>query len=92
MITALSQLLEQKDKAYEAFVDDGRITTEYTNKNGATNIVKNPKLKAWEELNQEALAYWQALGLSPAGLKKINENAMKSKPKSALAEALSGLK
>ena len=27
-------------------------------------------------MNRDALAYWRDLGLTPAGLKKINEEAM----------------
>ena len=41
------------------------------------------------DLDTQALAYWRDLGLTPAGLKKINEAAMKEKKRSALVEALS---
>ena len=43
------------------------------------------------ELNRDALAYWRDLGLTPAGLKRIDVQSMKQRKKSALAEALSGI-
>lgn len=44
-------------------------------------------------LNRDALAYWSQLGLTPSGLKKINEAAIKGAEKepSALEKALAGL-
>ena len=43
--------------------------------------------------NRDALAYWRDLGLTPAGLKKLNENALKTEKKkgTALEEALARL-
>ena len=32
-----------------------------------------------DDLNKTALAYWRDLGLTPAGLKRINEKAMEEK-------------
>lgn len=60
----------------------------YTNKGGATNMVENPLLALWDNLNKSALAYWRDLGLTPAGLKRIDDSAMKKKKKDSLAEAL----
>lgn len=51
-------------------------------------MVKNPLLVLWDDLNKSALAYWRELGLTPAGLKRIDESAMKKKKKDSLAEAL----
>jgi hypothetical protein len=43
----------------------------------------------WQDLNTQALAYWRDLGLTPAGLKKLNEAALKpAVKKTALEEAL----
>ena len=63
----------------------------HTNKGGATNIVKNPALILWDDLNKSALSYWRDLGLTPAGLKKIDEAALKGKKQSTLEKALSEL-
>ena len=64
---------------------------EYTNKAGATNLSKNPLLVLWDELNKSALSFWRDLGLTPAGLRKIDETAMKQQKRNALAEVLSSL-
>ena len=92
VISTLASILEKRDKTEEIFASSGGETViEYTNKFGATNIVKNPILVVLMDLNSQALSYWRDLGLTPAGLKKINESAMKKQKKSALAEALSSL-
>ena len=91
-ILTLSESLEKRDDAAQAYKDYGSIPLiEYTNKGGATNLVKNPALILWDDLNKSALAYWRDLGLTPAGLKKIDEQAMKQKKMSALEEAVAEL-
>lgn len=89
VIETLSDTLEQRDNVYKQFIEEGAMPiVEYTNKAGATNKSKNPLIILWDELNKSALAYWRDLGLTPAGLKKIDENAIKPPKKSPLAEAL----
>lgn len=91
-IQTLAEILEKRDDAAQAYKDYGSIPLiEYTNKGGATNLVKNPAIILWDDLNKSALAYWRDLGLTPAGLKKIDEKAMKPAKKSGLAEALAAL-
>ena len=58
---------------------------------GSENMRKNPLLSSWQEMNRDALAYWRDLGLTPAGLKKIDENSMKKEPLSGLDQLLSRL-
>ena len=73
IIETLAGILEMRDDAQEKFEQSGGNTVvKHTNKGGATNIVKNPALVAVMELNQQALAFWRDLGLTPSGLKKIN--------------------
>lgn len=92
IIDTLSQIMETRDDALEQYEQSGKEPTiEYTNKAGATNTVKNPALVMVEELNKDALAYWRDLGLTPAGLRKINETALDSKKVDAFAEAMSKL-
>lgn len=92
IIGTLASIMERRDAANEAFIADGsQPLVEFTNKNGATNIVKNPLLMLINDLDRDALAYWRDLGLTPAGLKKINEQAVKAVRKSPLEEALSSL-
>lgn len=92
VITTLADILARRDLAIKMFeASGGNILVKHTNKAGATNIEQNPTLRMINDLNRDALAYWRDLGLTPAGLKKINDAAMKAKKRSALAEALSGI-
>lgn len=91
-IDALAEILEQRDRAYEQFVDEGsQVVVVHTLDRGAENTKKNPLLQVWMDLNAQALAYWRDLGLTPSGLKKINEKLMDKPKKSALAEAMKAL-
>ena len=92
IIATLAHILERRDEAEGIFEESGgNIIVNHTNKAGATNVEQNPLLRLINDLNRDALAYWRDLGLTPAGLKKIDEQAMKAKKKSALAEALKGI-
>lgn len=89
VIDTLSDLLERRDKAKKLYKASGeQPIVKHTNRSGATNLEQNPALRLINELNRDALAYWRDLGLTPAGLKKIDENAMKKRKESALAAAL----
>lgn len=92
VINTLADILEQRDNAYADFLaSGGEMCVVKTSDRGAVNIGKNPRLQMWTELNTQALAYWRDLGLTPAGLKRIDEQLMKPKKTSALAEALKSL-
>lgn len=90
-IDTLAGILARRDEAEEAFVKlGGQVLVKHTNKGGATNIEQNPALRLVNDLNRDALAYWRDLGLTPAGLKRINEAAVQPKKEtsSPLATAL----
>ena len=92
VIDTLADILERRDAARELFAESGgNVMVMHTNKAGATNLEQNPILRLMNDYNRDALAYWRDLGLTPAGLKRIDEQAMKQRKKSALAEALKGL-
>lgn len=93
VIEALAGILEQRDKTHAEFTaSGGKSVIEYTNKNGSTNLIKNPLLQTWNDLNTSALAYWRDLGLTPQGLRKIDEDLLKPQKKvSTLAAALKDL-
>lgn len=92
VIATLAEILEKRDEAEKDYKDRGSTPLiAYTNKNGSTNLTKNPALVLWDDLNKSALAYWRDLGLTPAGLKKIDESALQKKKGNALAEALKDL-
>lgn len=89
VIDTLAQLMETRDAAQEKYIlSGGDPVVLHTNKAGATNVVKNPALMVIMDCQAQALAYWRDLGLTPAGLKKIDEKAIKAPKKNALAEAL----
>lgn len=79
VIDTLAGIMETRDNAQEKFeASGGQTIVKHTNKGGATNIVKNPALVVVMDCNTQALAYWRDLGLTPAGLKRLNESAMKA--------------
>lgn len=88
VIDTLSDILEQRDAAYSQFLKEGsNIIVERVSDRGAVNPVKNPLWLSWQDLNSQALKYWDSLGLTPKGLKAISEDAMK-KEQSAFGAAL----
>ena len=91
-IEMLADVMIQREKTWKEFEESGGTTMiPYTNKNGSTNLVKNPVLIMWNELTKTALAYRRELGLTPAGIKKLDEKALKEKKRSPLAAALTDL-
>lgn len=92
VIDTLADILEKRDRANEQFLTSGNNPViSHTNKAGAKNLVKNPLLQTVTELNTSALAYWRDLGLTPAGLKKIDDSALKPQRKDAFSDALSAI-
>ena len=92
VIDTLAGILEARDNAQEKFDEMGGATVvKHTNKGGSTNIVKNPALVVIDDMNKTALQYWRDLGLTPAGLRRIDEKAMKPQRVNALAEAMKAL-
>lgn len=92
VIMTLAGILEKRDQAEELFEQDGNIIVNHTNKAGSTNREQNPALRLINDLNRDALVYWRELGLTPAGLKKLNESALKVEGKgSSLEEVLKKL-
>lgn len=76
-INQLAQILEIRDNALAEFQQSGnKPVIVHTNKGGHSNIVKNPALVVINECNQQALAYWRDLGLTPSGYKKLNGDAI----------------
>ena len=93
VIDTLADILEKRDDCQEQFTKlGGAPIILYTNKGGATNPTRNPALQMIDDLNKSALQYWRDLGLTPAGLKRINEEALKPKKKQgSFAEVLADL-
>lgn len=71
-INILSEMLEERDRVYAEYIESGaRPVVNFTSDRGATNLKQNPLLRQWHELNVAALAYLRDLGITPAGLRKI---------------------
>ena len=92
VINTLSDILAERDRVHKQYVDEGsEPLVDFVTDRGQHNRKPNPLLKQWNELNASALSYWRELGLTPAGLKKINDEALKEKKVSALDSILSNL-
>lgn len=78
IINTLAGILEKRDDAEAEYKRLGsKPIVKYTNKGGNQNIAKNPALALWNDMNTTALSYWRELGLTPAGLKKLKDDALK---------------
>ena len=90
-IDALAEILAKRDAAEQKFIETGaQMVIAHTNKGGATNAVQNPLLRIINDFNRDALAYWRDLGLTPAGLKRINDKAAKNAGNVTLEDILNG--
>jgi len=86
IIETLAEIMEMRDSAVEDFKANGsQLTIERVNTNGFSNEVKNPTLTIIDDLNKTALAYWRDLGLTPAGLKRLNADAIKAPGNAAMS-------
>jgi len=79
-------LMRQFDQSDDPYVE------EYTNKSGATNAMTTAIYSEIKMIRKEMVSVESILGLTPAGLKRINNEMDKGKKKtSSLAMALSSL-
>ena len=69
----------------------GRAVVNHTNKAGATNVIKNPFLVALNDVDTQLIVHERELGLTASALKKINEQGLRVKKTSSLAEVLKDL-
>lgn len=91
-ITRYAEMRVQYDLQMAQWYADGcRITEQYTNKAGATNVRKTALYQSLENLRKELIDLENIFGLTPAGLRKIKNKAMEQKRESPLAKALSKL-
>ena len=77
-----AEMRYQLDELNAQFYAGGcRITEKYTNKSGATNERKTALYMAIETLRRDIAATEDRLGLTPAGMKRINDREMKARKK-----------
>lgn len=89
VIETLASILERRDEANEVFKKTGgNVLVMHTNKSGAKNAEQNPALRLVNDLNRDALSYWRDLGLTPAGLRKLNADVVKESSSGNLEKLL----
>lgn len=92
VIDTLAGIMEMRDDAQEKFLEIGGNTiVKYTNKAGNTNIVKNPALVVVMDCNAQALAYWNAMGLTAKSYKQMTGSLSVQDESQTLEEALAEL-
>ena len=90
VIDTLAGIMERRSLAEEAFEKSGgKVVVVHTNKGGGKNLEQNPALRLINDLNRDALAYWRDLGLTPAGLKKLNADVVQDKNEGSFEKLLS---
>lgn len=91
-IERYAELFVEYNNLKEDWEKDGRkITEPYTNKAGATNIRKTALYLALESLRKELLELEDKFGLTPAGLKKIKTEGLKTTAENKLTKILEGM-
>ena len=92
-IRVYAEMRNQLDALNADFYDGGgKVTEKYTNKAGATNERKTALYTAIEQLRRDIASTEDRLGLTPAGMKRINEAEMKARKKtSKLTNALENI-
>lgn len=90
-ILILAKMIADLDAAEQKFLDNGgEFVVEHTNKNGSTNLEKNPQYQVIENLRRDSIAVMRELGLTPQGLKRYNDKltANENKKESSLESVL----
>lgn len=83
-ITKLADLLKDYEEARETFDQGGRqFYIEHTNTQGATNLAKHPLYTVIEKQRMDIASYCRELGLTPAGLKKLQGDSMEKEPEAS---------
>ncbi len=87
-IEILNEILNDLYFARREFKESGgKFVVQFTNKNGSTNLSKNPQYQVIADLSDRVLKYMNELGLTPLGLKKIKDKKAKQ-TKGGLADIL----
>lgn len=91
-IKRYAEMQVQYETLNQQFIDIGcKITEEYTNKAGATNVRKSALYLSIESLRKELLEMENTFGLTPRGLKAIKSKGLDKVGTSKFAEALQNL-
>lgn len=81
-ISILAELLEERDRVYKIYQEQGaQPTIIFESDRGAKNPKPNPLFKQWNDLNVTVLNYLDKLGLTAAGLRKLQGQLPKEEVK-----------
>ena len=91
VIDTLAWILEQRDALIKQFEESGgQAVVEHVNVKNQTNLEQNPCIRLINDFNRDALTYWRDLGLTPKGLKAINDTIAKDDPTEVLNLLMKG--
>lgn len=91
-IDTLAGMLERRDTLEnQYYASNVPMVVEHTNKAGATNLEQNPMIRLLNDMNKDILSYFRDLGMTPKGLRAINEAAMAKETKSPFIDYLDNL-
>lgn len=90
VIDTLAQILETRDDVHQQYIDNGSQPTiiKKTDRTQQENVYKNPMLVMENDLNSLALTYFRDLGLTAAGLKKLNVDIVNSEDTGSFEDLL----
>lgn len=92
-IAILSQILEERDRIYQQYLDEGaEPVIIFVTDRGQRNPKPNPLLRQWHDLTVTALQYLRDLGLTAAGLRKLQGSIPKEQEKAQGSEVLERLR
>ncbi len=81
-ITICAEILEERDRVTAQYIAEGaKPTIDFQTEKKTSNPKINPLLKTMQELNAQALLYLRDLGISPAGRRKLQGQALPEKPR-----------
>ena len=92
-INVLAKVMADYETISAQFITTGaHIVIPHTNKNGSRNVIKNPLYLALEKLRDDVINYTRELGLTPSGLKRINQDGAAPPKKTKLEMILTEIK
>lgn len=91
-IKALAEILEQRDRVKAEYMESGgKAAVTHKLDRGAENMKINPLLRVWMDLNGQALAYWNSMGLTAKSYKSMTGTIIAKSEGLSLEEMLSDL-
>ena len=90
LIELLAQIMEQREITYKQYLAEGGkpVVTRVSDR-GAENLAKNPLLRTWQDLNDQAITVMRELGLTPKGLNQLE--ALSLQPQDSFTQYVNNL-